>query len=351
MNLQASFGLSSLFALLYGCLVEAQSAGTIQIHGSGSSAISRCAWHVMETLTSRTKIPVRATYRSVGSGTGQKELVGNITHPYTDFASSDNPLTKERYDAMNAAGAEVVHLPFVMGAIALFHSVDVGGDSNIHLNLTSCLVARIFKGEIDDWMHPEIKEINPSLEFPVQLDFYGQPKEVQSLPIQVVHRALGSGSTFTFTYYLRKDCPEHWEAELAGEEIEWPMAGSDRLIGAQATSEIVSSIQTIPYAIGYADAGTALDEGLSEVALRMDQSSLKEPFFLTSENAVSKDGLAAALQSEGANIPKTGDADWSSVDTINQVGVSEILIMLVLGCSTNQQRFLVVLTFTFSSSF
>jgi ABC-type phosphate transport system substrate-binding protein len=315
-----------VLALLCRCgyFVDAQSGGSsIQIHGSGSSAISRCAWHVMETLSSRTKIPVRATYRSVGSGTGQKELVGNITHPFTDFSSSDNPLTKERYDSLNDAGAELIHLPVVMGAIALFHSVGIGEDSNIHLNLTSCLVARIFKGEIDDWMHPEIKEINPSLEFPVQLDFYGQPKEDQSTPIKVVHRALGSGSTFTFTSYLHKACPEYWEAELAGEEIEWPMAGSDRLIGAQSTSEILTAIKTVPYAIGYADAGFALDEGLSEVALRMDQSTLKEPFFLTSENAVSKDGLAAALQSDGANIPATGDADWSSVDTINQVGVSE----------------------------
>ena len=53
----------------------------------------------------------------------------------------------------------------------------------------------------------------------------------------------------------------------------------------------------------------------------MEQTTLKKDFFLTSKNALSKDGIAAALENEGANIPETGDVDWSGVDTINQVDV------------------------------
>jgi len=304
-------------------IVHGTNGRSIQIHGSGSSVLSRCTWHVMELLTSRAKIPIRATYRSVGSGTGQTELVGNTTHPYSDFSASDVPLTKERYELVTAKGDGVIHLPVVMGAIALFHSIDLDGSmTDIHVNLTGCLVARIFKGDIDAWTHPDIMEINPSLNFPVQFDLYDQPKDDQSVPIKVVHRSKGSGSTNTFTSYLHKACPKHWGSELTGDLIEWPMAGSDRLIGAEGTSDVVSAIEGESNVIGYADAGYGLDQGLQEVALRNEQSNLKTDFYITSENAMDKDGLSAVLSHEGANIPESCDVDWSGVDTINQVTVS-----------------------------
>lgn len=308
------------------------SNGAIQFHGSGSSVMSQCAWHVVETLTSRTKIPVRATYRSIGSGGGQRELMGNTSHPYSDFAASDNPLTQERYAELQANGEEVVHLPVIMGAMAVFHSVEeeeseqdsstsfVNGGHN--LNLTSCLIARIYKGEIDDWKHPDILQINPGLKLPVQYDFYGQPKDDQSVPIQVAYRSRSSGSTFTFTTYLHKACPEHWEAELVGNSIAWPMEGDGRALPFEGTSGMAEGIRDGTNVIAYIDAGFGIDRNLQEVALRMDQSTLKEDFYLTSQNSLSKDGLAAALQAEGTNIPVRGDADWSGVDTINQIAVS-----------------------------
>ena len=85
---------------------------------------------------------------------------------------------------------------------------------------------------------------------------------------------------------------------------------------------MISTIQGEPGAIGYADAGFALDEGSLEVALKMDHTSLKEDFFLTSENSLNKDGILATLSSEGASIPDAGDKDWSGVDLINQTKVS-----------------------------
>ena len=106
-----------------------------------------------------------------------------------------------------------------------------------------------------------------------------------------------------------------------GSSIDWPMAGNDRLIPASGTSSMIAAINAEPGTIGYSDAGAALDRGLDEAALKVEQSDLKEDFFLTSENALSKDGIAAALDAEGTNIPDSGDADWSGVDTINQVEV------------------------------
>jgi len=293
---------------------------TIQFHGSGSSVGSRCFWHILETMSEQTKVPIRATYRSTGSGTGEVEFMGNITYPFNDFGSADYPLAKEKYNELQAAGEEMIHLPVIMGAMAVFHSVPT--NSREDLNLTSCLVARIYKGDIVDWTDPDIIALNPSMNLPVQYDFYGKPKEDQSYPINVVHRTDASGSTLTFTSYLHKTCPEHWGEDLVESQIEWPTTGSDFLYSAQGTSEILTIIQGTPGTIGYADAGAALDKGLDEVALKVDQTSLKEDFFLTSRNALSKDGIAAALEAEAAKIPDKGDADWSEVDLINQIQVA-----------------------------
>lgn len=129
-----------------------QQSGDVSFHGSGSSVGSRCFWHVLETLRGQTKISTRGTYRSTGSGAGVTEFLGNITHPFNDFASADYPLHKEQYDQLAAAGQGVVHLPVVMGAVGVFHAVPLQNmDAAMNLNLTSCLVARIFNGEIEDW--------------------------------------------------------------------------------------------------------------------------------------------------------------------------------------------------------
>ncbi len=304
----------------------AQRNEVIQFHGSGSTVGSRCIWHILETMGEQTKVPMRATYRSTGSGTGEEEFMGNITYSYNDFGSSDYPLPKEQFELLQDAGQEMIHLPVIMGAMAVFHSVPMNSASD--LNLTSCLVARIYQGEITDWTHPDIVAINPTMNLTVQYDFYGKPKQDQSLPINVVHRADPSGSTHTFVSYLHKACPEHWGPELVDAAIEWPMAGSDFLYSVQGTSELIPTIQQVLGTIGYADAGAALDKGLDEVALKIEHDTLKEDFYLTSRNALSKDGIAAALENEGSKIPDRGDADWSGVDLINQVGVRVIVSIL-----------------------
>ncbi len=323
--------LQSLCLAWYWSHATGQSQNSIvQFHGSGSSVQERCFWHIMETMRSQIKVPTWTTYRSISSGPGQEEFIGNLTHSFSDFGSSDFPLSKEQYAALIDAGQEIVHLPVLMGAIGIFHSVPLINDDQMskatHLNLTSCLVARIFKGDIKDWTHQDIADINPTLRLPAQLDFYGKPKADQSYPIKVAHRGSGSASTFTFTSYLHKTCPEHWGADLVGAEITWPMAGSDNLFTVEGTSGMITTIHREPGTIGYSDAGAGIDEGLVEVALKMDQTTMKEAFFLTSQNALSKDGVAAAL--EGATFPSSGADDWSSVDVINQVEVSWIEVLL-----------------------
>ena len=54
------------------------------------------------------------------------------------------------------------------------------------LRLTGDLLARIYMGEITNWSDPAIAQLNPDLKLP-------------NLPIAVVHRSNGSGTTYIFT--------------------------------------------------------------------------------------------------------------------------------------------------------
>ena len=50
-----------------------------------------------------------------------------------------------------------VHIPFALGAIAVFHSVPTGEIGGESLKLDACLLAKIFGGAITTWDHADIK--------------------------------------------------------------------------------------------------------------------------------------------------------------------------------------------------
>jgi ABC-type phosphate transport system substrate-binding protein len=86
----------------------------------------------------------------------------------------------DRFSQLNDVGIEMIHLPVLLGAVSFFHSVP-GVEK---LNLTSCLLARIFSRDITSWDDPDILLKNPALQTsPTGLD------------ITVVHRVKGSSST------------------------------------------------------------------------------------------------------------------------------------------------------------
>ena len=145
----------------------------------------------MEQLMDRAKLSTRMTYRAVGSSTGQKEFIGNGTfYPDNVFGSGDIPIPTAKFGELQAANVDIVHLPVVLGAISLFHSVPNVPQGEGGLNLTGCLIARIFKREIKDWLHPDIQAINENLR---------TLSGTSSVPITVAHRRLGSSSTSSVT--------------------------------------------------------------------------------------------------------------------------------------------------------
>jgi ABC-type phosphate transport system substrate-binding protein len=185
------FALCSLLVSALSATAKADES-ILSVHGAGTTNPSKCYWSVMEKMQARSKNPIRLTYRAVGSTTGQVEFVNNgDADAVVAFASGDIPLTEANY---NAANTEVVHLPVLLGAVSFFHSVeDATGQTIAKLNLTACVISKIYTGEITQWDDQEIKDLNPNLNLP---DDNGNG-------ITVARRNNGSSSTESTTQVRR----------------------------------------------------------------------------------------------------------------------------------------------------
>ena len=170
-------------------------------------------------------------YQSVGSGIG----VGLIRKGAVDFGASDMPLKPEELNKLGMA-----QFPLVIGGVVPV--VHVEGVKPGEIRFTGQLLADIFLGNIRSWNHPAIQKINPDLKLP-------------NMPITVVHRVDGSGTTFNWSNYLSKVSPE-WKARAGeGTSVEWPLG-----LGGKGNDGVASLVGLIPGSIGYLEYAYALQK-------------------------------------------------------------------------------------------
>ena len=205
----------------------AGSAVAQDIRGSGSTAVFSLMtkWSQAYEKTGG----ARLDYRPVGSAAG----LTDIRHRLVDFAASEAPL-----DSAQLLRDGLLQFPLAIGALVAVVNID--GVSAGQLRLTGPLLADIYFGKVTRWNAPAIAAVNPGLKLP-------------DLKIQVIHRADGSGSSFTLADYLSKTNVE-WKARVgASTMLQWP-AGT----GVRHSSGVVESVARIRGAIGYVEYGNAV---------------------------------------------------------------------------------------------
>ena len=198
-------------------------------------------------------------------------------------------MTASRYASVVANGRQMVHVPFAMGGIGVFHSVPTSTLGGAALDLTGCLLAKIFSRQITMWNDPQILALNPSLTYTGE--------------IKVVHRVRGSSSTAGFTEYLAGKCPASWSLG-SGSTITWP-AGT---FEAQGSGGMAGFIAANEGAIGYIDAGHGHAANLGEVAL---QNADGQYLTMTTADISAAGTLALA---SGTTIPSDPSVDFSSLN-------------------------------------
>ncbi|WP_419705302.1 phosphate ABC transporter substrate-binding protein PstS [Promicromonospora sp. NFX87] len=172
---------------------------------------------------------VTINYDPAGSGAGRDQfLAGGVAWAGSDSALDDEELASS-VEVCGPDGA--IDLPIYVSPIAVtFNLPEI--DS---LNLSSEVIAAIFKGEIKKWNDEAIAADNPDADLP-------------DLAVTPVHRLDDSGTTENFTEYLSATAPEAWTDEPDGV---WPLEGGD---SAEGTSGVVGVVTETEGAVTYADA-------------------------------------------------------------------------------------------------
>jgi phosphate transport system substrate-binding protein len=242
-------------------LVSAVNAPAQLINGAGST-FDNPAFTMWFDAYSKNDASVHFNYQSVGSGAGQKQLLSQTV----DFGASDAPMTD---DAMAKAPYKILHIPVVAGAVVI--SYNLPGDPK--LKLDGDVLAGIFLGTITKWNDPKIVALNAGTRVP-------------DLPVVVIHRSDGSGTSFIFTDYLSAVSPE-WSAKVGkSTSVNWP-AG----IGGKGNEGVSGQIKQLPGSIGYVELAYAEQNKLPFADLK----NAAGKFVTASPEAVSKAMATATI--------------------------------------------------------
>lgn len=213
----------------------------VSLIGTGASfpALLYQSWFIMLNR----QIPdLRINYQSTGSGAGVEQFKSRTV----DFAASDVAMTDAEIETIPEG---VLLLPMTAGSLVLAYTLPGIPDG---LRLTRSAYTQIFLGEITHWQDPAIQQANPEVSLP-------------NLPIIVVHRADGSGSTEVLTKHLSAISPV-WQSTCgSGKTIAWSNKGQH--IGAKGNEGVTAQLLQTPGSIGYIDYSYAVNTLVTMAAL------------------------------------------------------------------------------------
>jgi phosphate transport system substrate-binding protein len=178
---------------------------------------------------------IQINYQSFGSGGGIRQL----TNQTVFFGASDGPMTN---DQIQAAGARVLHLPTVLGAVVpVYNAPGVSAE----LKFTGALLADIFLGKVTKWNDPAIARENAGVTLPGD-------------EITVVHRSDGSGTSYIWADYLSKVSPEWSKRVGVATAVNWPVG-----VGGKGNEGVAGLVKQTPNSIGYVELIYALQNKIA----------------------------------------------------------------------------------------
>jgi len=209
---------------------------------------------------------VKVNYQAIGSGGGIRQLINKTV----DFGASD--LVMGEAD-MKAAGASIIHVPICAGAVVITYNLP--GSSEVRL--TPDVIADIFLGKIVKWNDPKIASVN-------------QGKAIPDLPVMVVHRSDGSGTTFIFSDYLSK-VSKGWQERVGrGTALNWPTG-----LGAKGNPGVAGLVKQTPGSVGYVELIYALQNDMACALVKNRRGTFVKPS-IASTRAAMNIGLSSDMR-------------------------------------------------------
>jgi phosphate ABC transporter phosphate-binding protein len=239
----------------------------VTLKGGGSTFVNAPMTHWSEIYEQAHN--VRIDYQSIGSSKG----VAGLLNGHFQFSCSDAALSDEQLGKARQTGGEVIHIPLVLGAVVATYNLP---DIDQQLRFTGPLLADIFLGKITRWNSEPIRVVNPGVTLP-------------DLPIKVVHRQEGSGTTFIWTDYLSKASAEWRQKVGAANEVPWPVG-----LAGMGNNEMAAMVSRTIGAIGYVELTYALENNLPVARIKNRDGFYAQP---------SLDAVTAAATAKLPTIP------------------------------------------------
>ncbi|BBL81346.1 phosphate ABC transporter substrate-binding protein PstS [Thermus thermophilus] len=251
--------------------------GTITLVGAGATFPYPLMAKYADEYTRLTGGKVRINYQSIGSGGGIRQFLEQTVH----FGASDAPLDDLRLkEVRDRFKTNALNIGYALGAVVPTYNLPGVKEP---LRFTGPVLADIYLGKIKTWNDPALQGLNPGVKLP-------------PLPITVVHRSDGSGTTYVWTDYLSKVSPEWAQKVGRGTSVQWPVG-----VGGKGNEGVAGVVKQTPGAIGYVEVTYAKQNNLAYGAVRN-----KAGRFILADLA----SIRAA-----ANVPLPGDMRVSLTDT------------------------------------
>jgi len=200
---------------------------------------------------------VKVNYQAIGSGGGIRQLINKTV----DFGASDVVMGEED---VKAAGAPVIHVPVCAGAVVVTYNLP----GNLDIRLSADVIADIYLGKIVKWNDPRIASANQGVRIP-------------DLPVTVVHRSDGSGTTFIFSDYLCKVSKAWRERVGRGTALNWPTG-----IGAKGNPGVAGLVKETPGSVGYMELIYALQNNMAYGSVKNRKGSFVRPSIASTRAAM-----------------------------------------------------------------
>jgi len=182
---------------------------------------------------------MRVNYRPIGSGAALRELQERSL----TFAASDAPLNDGELKSM----PPLIQVPITAGPVSVIYNLP---DVSQPLRFSGRTLAGIYAGQIKTWQDAAIARENPGVKLP-------------QMPIIVIHRQDGSGTTNIFTSYLSSTSPS-WSIKPGhGLLVDWPTG-----VGQNGTRGVLQSVKQTAGAVGYVELNYAKDAGLAVASIQ-----------------------------------------------------------------------------------
>ena len=238
--------------LLFGCGKPAQDQGAPTAAGasaiSGAGATFPAPLYARWAETYKAQSGFTLNYQPIGSGGGVKQIQARTV----DFGASDKPLKAEELDK-----AGLYQFPTVIGGVVPV--VNLPGVQPGQLKLSGPLLADIYLGAVKTWSDPRIAQASPGVKLP-------------NLPITVVHRSDGSGTSFLFTTYLAGKSPAWAQKVGASDAVEWPTG-----IGGKGNDGVSAFVRQTAGSIGYVEYAYAAQNNLTYAGLQNRDGAFVNP--------------------------------------------------------------------------